>query len=76
MTPPGREAQFSWRGGKDGTVTIFWHGKPVTVLRGANAARFLARIDGASEEVAQLVMAKATGNFKRGNERLGKSRRS
>ncbi|MBA2597330.1 MAG: hypothetical protein H0T18_05025, partial [Chloroflexia bacterium] len=41
----------------------------VTTLAGKDAVRFLARVDGAGAEQAQLAMAKATGNFKRGNER-------
>jgi hypothetical protein len=60
---------FSYRAHKDGTVRIAYRGKVVTTLAGKEAARFLARVDGADEEQAQLAMAKATGNFKRGNER-------
>ncbi len=60
---------FSYRAHKDGSVRIAWYGKVVTTLRGKDAARFLARIDGADEEQAQQVMARVTGNFKRGNER-------
>jgi len=33
------------------------------------AVRFLAGVDGPDTEQAQLAMAKATGNVKRGNER-------
>ena len=32
-------------------------------------ARFLNKVEGADDRDAQLAMAKATGNFKRGNER-------
>jgi hypothetical protein len=60
---------FSFRDTKDGTVFLFWQGKKVMTLKGEGAKRFLARVDGASAEQAQLVMAKVTGNFKRGNER-------
>jgi len=31
--------------------------------------KFLERISAADEKEAQLIMAKSTGNFKRGNER-------
>lgn len=65
--------QFSYRTTKDGTVFIAWHGKTVTVLKGPAALRFLARA-AAGDEAAQLAMAKATGNFKHGNERLAKQR--
>jgi hypothetical protein len=56
----------------DGTVVITYRGAPVTLLRGAAAARFRTRLDGASPPVAQQLMARATGNFKRGNERRGR----
>lgn len=41
----------------------------VTTLRGTDAAKFLAPIDRTDAPGAQLVMAKVTGNFKRGNEK-------
>jgi hypothetical protein len=63
------EAVFSYRVGKDGKVFIAWHGRTVTVLTGSGAKKFLAKVTGLSDGEAQLVMAKATGNFKRGNER-------
>lgn len=63
------EGVFSYRAQKDGTVRIAYRGRVVTTLAGKEATRFLSRVDGAGEEQAQLAMAKATGNFKRGNER-------
>ncbi len=56
---------------KDGSVVITHHGRPATVLRGARAARFL-------EEVVanpQLTMARWTGNYKHGNERVARNHR-
>jgi hypothetical protein len=50
-------------------VVISYRGARATVLRGAAAARFLADVE---RDDPQLVMAKATGNFKRGNERLAR----
>jgi hypothetical protein len=57
---------FSYQASKDDTVRISWKGRVVTTLRGREAVRFLDEIERGDE---QLVMAKATGNFKRGNER-------
>ncbi|MCL2545011.1 MAG: hypothetical protein FWE77_03735 [Clostridia bacterium] len=51
---------------------ISWHGKPVTILGGDKARRFLADIAGAGHQQAQLIMAKATGHFKHGNEKMSK----
>jgi hypothetical protein len=59
---------FSYRPRKDGTVAIFWNNRPATVLTGRLAQRFLEAAPDADEEERQLLMARATGNFKRGNE--------
>jgi hypothetical protein len=60
--------EFSYTRTKDG-VRIAFRGKVVTTLAGTSAARFLARADGAGDDIQQHLMARATGNFKRGNER-------
>lgn len=63
------EEVFSCQSTADGRVLLYWHGKCVTTLAGAEAKKFQARIEGLTGKEAQLVMAKFTGNFKRGNER-------
>ena len=60
---------FSYRPHKDGTVAIFWRQRPATTLTGRLAERFLAAAPEVDESELQLLMAKATGNFKRGNEK-------
>ena len=62
--------QFSYRATKDGKVLIYWRGKQVVVLKGTRAQKLLAELAGMDPEQEQLTLAKATGNFKRGNERL------
>jgi hypothetical protein len=57
---------FSYQASKDDTVRISWNGRVVTTLRGRDALRFLDEVERGD---AELAMAKATGNFKRGNER-------
>ncbi len=64
------DLDFSWRGSKDGRVWISRDGRVVTSLAGDSARRFLALIERLSDADAQLEMAKATGNYKRGNERF------
>lgn len=59
---------FSYRE-KDGKVFLCWRGKQVQTLKGRAAQKFLSEVADASETEAQLLMAKLTGNFKRGNER-------
>ena len=63
---------FTYRATKDGKVFISWYGKQVTTLSGHKANDFIARISNADEKEAQLIMAKATGHFKHGNENAGK----
>jgi hypothetical protein len=60
---------FSWRATKDGQVRISREGRVVTTLRGAAAERFRRRAGGADEAVQQQLMARASGNYRRGNER-------
>jgi hypothetical protein len=57
---------------KDGRVMIYWHDKMVMTLKGPKAQKFLAQVEEVDDREAQLVMAKITGNFKHGNERVGK----
>ncbi|MET8232984.1 hypothetical protein ABZS77_20175 [Micromonospora sp. NPDC005298] len=52
----------------DGTVVITHHGRVASTLRGARAAEFLAEVD----DDPQLVMARWTGNYRRGNERVAR----
>ena len=68
------DEQFDYRAGKDGTVLLYWHGRHVTTLVGPVAARFLERIAGCDGNESQREMARVTGNFRRGNERLAKRR--
>ena len=71
-----KEKPFSYRERKDGTVAVYWRRIPATTLGGKLAENFLAAAAEAGEDELQLLMAKATGNFKRGNERPGQGRRS
>lgn len=52
------------------TVAISHHGRVATVLRGGAAARFLADVENTDP---QLLMARVTGNYRRGNERAARN---
>ena len=69
------EEPFSFRQTKAGDVFISWNGKTVTTLKGKAATTFLTKIANLDYENAQLLMAKATGHFKHGNERSAKPQR-
>jgi hypothetical protein len=60
---------FSFRATADGRVLISWRGRQVATLAGDKAQWFLQRVEGATPAKLQVLMARATGNFKRGNER-------
>ncbi|MEX0850851.1 MAG: hypothetical protein WD015_05045 [Gaiellaceae bacterium] len=64
-----KEQPFTFQQRKDGTVAIFWSMRPATVLAGKLAENFLAAVPECSGQELQLLMARATGNFKRGNEK-------
>jgi len=69
------EEIFTYKITKDKKVFISYEGKQVTTLSGPKAEKFIADIADTDGKQAQLVMAKITGNFKRGNEKLFKTRR-
>lgn len=53
-----------------GEVLITHRGRPATTLRGVAAERFLTDIE---NEDLQELMARVTGNYKRGNERTARN---
>jgi hypothetical protein len=74
---PGREdpgmgaaAGFSYERRTDGSVIVWHDGRRAAVLRGARAEQFLAELGHGDE---QTVMARWTGNYRRGNERVARN---
>ena len=64
---PGPEGfDYETRGGD---VVITHHGRRATVLRGPAAVRFMADVE---DDDPQELMARITGNYRRGNERTAK----
>jgi hypothetical protein len=59
---------FTYRATAQGAVRISRDGREVVVLGPKAAARFLAKAQGASPEALQQLCARATGNYRRGNE--------
>lgn len=66
--PMGNPDGFDWTLVR-GEVRITHRGRHASTLRGAAVERFLAQIE---QGDPQDVMARATGNYKRGNERTAK----
>ncbi len=71
------EEPFTYEITKKGTVAIYYEGKQIKVVKENEAERLLAKIHEAEQQTieVQLLLAKMTGNFKRGNEKLGKQKR-
>ncbi len=68
MPDPLDDRPFAWtRRGED--VHVTHRGRPAVVLRRAAAVRFVERVERLDEAGALHLMARVTGNFKRGNER-------
>lgn len=65
----GSPRGFGYEVRSNGTVLIKHHGRPATTLRGSAAAKFLVEVEEGDD---QEVMARVTGNYKRGNERTAK----
>lgn len=61
---------FTVQTSKNGTVLIFRGGRAVMTLGGERGERLRARLETADDEDArQHLLARATGNYRRGNER-------
>ncbi|MET3985847.1 hypothetical protein [Streptomyces sp. PvR034] len=61
---------FTYAQRHDGTVVITHQGREASTLRGSRAEKFLAEVESGD---AQLVMARWTGAYKFGNERMAKN---
>ncbi|RSS84025.1 hypothetical protein [Streptomyces sp. WAC06614] len=65
-----RPQGFTYDQHADGTVVITHRGRAAGTLRGGRAEKFLAEVGSGDP---QLVMARWTGAYKFGNERLARS---
>jgi hypothetical protein len=60
---------FEWRATADSKVLVSRGGKQVVTVAGAAGAKLAAQLETADQEQAQQLLARATGNYKRGNEK-------
>ncbi len=65
-------AGFSYVVRASGEVVIHHRGTLATTLRGDAAAEFVAEVEAGDDADAQELMARVTGNYRRGNERTAK----
>lgn len=59
---------FDYQTTKNGQIRIYRSGQLVTVVAGTQAAKLLTKLERADEDSQQQLLARATGNYKRGNE--------
>lgn len=62
---------FDWRVTKNGQLLVSRGGRVVTTIRGSAVAKLQGRLEQVGDDEAQHLLARATGNYKRGNERHG-----
>ncbi|KAA3596330.1 MAG: hypothetical protein DWQ06_15175 [Calditrichaeota bacterium] len=66
------DLNFTYQIYKNGDVLIRHNGLTATTLRGKQAMKFKSQIETLDFAELQQIMARLTGNYKRGNERLSK----
>ncbi len=71
--PEENDLGFTYRTRKNGDVEILHYGRLATTLRGTDAVDFVQDVADSSDADAQQLMARLTGNYKRGNERTAKN---
>jgi len=60
---------FTWSARKNGELAISRDGRVLTIVRDRAAQRLLLRLEAAPDHESQHLLARATGNYRRGNER-------
>ncbi|MBI9099002.1 MAG: hypothetical protein JEY91_11025 [Spirochaetaceae bacterium] len=64
------ERPFSWKIVKGEKAFILWKGKNIKTISGKDLFKMEKLIEGNIDFEIQLFLAKITGNFKHGNEKL------
>ena len=60
---------FDWQVTKAGTVLVFRGGRQVVTVGGKAGLKLATQLGGVEGAAAQQLLARATGNYRRGNER-------
>lgn len=63
---------FSFKVSKDDKVMIYYSGKLIMTFSGKKGKSLYSKLTNKTEEQQQMILAKLTGNFKRGNEKNNK----
>jgi hypothetical protein len=68
-TDPFADDPFAYRVTKDGRVRIDRGGRTVIVVAGQDASALASKLASADADGVQQLLARVTGNYRRGNER-------
>lgn len=63
------EEPFSYKFTKSNKTLIYYEGRQIMMLSEKDTKKLMSKLKGKKGIEEQLVLAKATGNFKHGNER-------
>lgn len=63
------EKPFSYKITNSDKVIIHRNNKQIMIIKGKETVKLQSKILNKSEQQIQLILAKITGNYKRGNER-------
>jgi hypothetical protein len=63
---------FGFRVTADGTVRVQRRGRTVKVISGSAAAKLAPQLEDADDETVQALLQRATGNYRRGTEQMGR----
>ena len=63
------EHPFSYKITNSETIIIHRNSKQIAIIKGQESLKIQSKILNKSERQIQLILAKITGNYKRGNER-------
>mgnify|MGYP001824331940 CR=1 FL=1 len=72
---PLADEPFEWSATATGSLRIFHRGRLARVVDGREAVKLQLKLEAAEDDQVQQLLARATGQFKFGNERQGKQRR-
>jgi hypothetical protein len=72
-SPASDDLGFTFQVSKRGGVSVHRQGRLAATLRGREAQEFLAKLERLDPADRQRLMARVTGNYKRGNERTAGS---
>ncbi|TFJ40483.1 hypothetical protein CKN73_09030 [Carnobacterium divergens] len=65
-----KETPFDYSVIKDNKMMIYWHRKHIKIITGKEFVKVKSKIELAvNQDEIQLILAKFTRNFKRGNEK-------